>query len=170
MIGCGLAGSFSQLLAARCLTGVGSALQNTGAQLFLADISTPENRAQCLGTNQVPPGSVAFPVFFTRFARVKPFGRQSTSLQCTVTAGASAWAGVRLWLCSMQLCLPNMSFAWGLAHSATWRVSKRKAMSCAYVLWRYLPLASGRCSQLGVPACCFTAMTNPKPGRVDCRG
>ena len=53
MIGCGMAGSFGQLLAARCLTGVGSALQNTGAQLFLADISTPENRAQCLGTNQV---------------------------------------------------------------------------------------------------------------------
>lgn len=53
MIGCGLAADFSQLLAARCLTGVGSALQNTGAQLFLADISTSENRAQCLGTNQV---------------------------------------------------------------------------------------------------------------------
>lgn len=56
MIGCGLSGSFQQLLAARCLTGVGSALQNTGAQLFLADISTPENRAQCLGTNQVTAG------------------------------------------------------------------------------------------------------------------
>jgi MFS family permease len=53
MIGCGLSGNFAQLLAARCLTGVGSALQNTGAQLFLADISTAENRAQCLGTNQV---------------------------------------------------------------------------------------------------------------------
>ena len=52
MIGCGVAADFGQLLAARCLTGVGSALQNTGAQLFLADISTSENRAQCLGTNQ----------------------------------------------------------------------------------------------------------------------
>ena len=52
MVGCGLAATFPQLLAARCVTGVGSALQNTGAQLFLADISTTENRAQCLGTNQ----------------------------------------------------------------------------------------------------------------------
>lgn len=52
MVGCGVAADFGQLLAARCLTGVGSALQNTGAQLFLADISTSENRAQCLGTNQ----------------------------------------------------------------------------------------------------------------------
>jgi len=38
---------------ARWITGIGSALQNTGAQLFLADISTPENRAQSLGINQV---------------------------------------------------------------------------------------------------------------------
>ena len=53
MIGCGLAMSFEQLLVARWLTGIGSALQNTGAQLFLADISTPANRAQSLGTNQV---------------------------------------------------------------------------------------------------------------------
>ena len=45
--------SFEQLLVARWLTGIGSALQNTGAQLFLADISTPANRAQSLGTNQV---------------------------------------------------------------------------------------------------------------------
>lgn len=52
MVGCGMSTSFPQLLAARCVTGVGSALQNTGAQLFLADISTPDNRAQCLGTNQ----------------------------------------------------------------------------------------------------------------------
>jgi MFS family permease len=63
MIGCALSANFAQLLAARCLTGVGSALQNTGAQLFLADISTTENRAQCLGTNQVAccstPGTIA---------------------------------------------------------------------------------------------------------------
>ncbi len=63
MIGCGLAMSFEQLLVARWLTGIGSALQNTGAQLFLADISTPANRAQSLGTNQVgreQPSFVAF--------------------------------------------------------------------------------------------------------------
>ena len=58
MIGCGLAMSFEQLLVARWLTGIGSALQNTGAQLFLADISTPANRAQSLGTNQVGPGDM----------------------------------------------------------------------------------------------------------------
>lgn len=52
MIGCGLAMNFEQLLVARWITGIGSALQNTGAQLFLADISTPSNRAQSLGTNQ----------------------------------------------------------------------------------------------------------------------
>ncbi len=57
MVGCGLATDFPQLLAARCVTGVGSALQNTGAQLFLADISTTENRAQCLGTNQARPAA-----------------------------------------------------------------------------------------------------------------
>ena len=61
MIGCGLACSFEQLLLARWLTGIGSALQNTGAQLFLADISTPSNRAQSLGINQVrPPPDAAF--------------------------------------------------------------------------------------------------------------
>jgi MFS family permease len=80
MIGCGVAGSFGQLLAARCLTGVGSALQNTGAQLFLADISTPENRAQCLGTNQV-------------------IGRP--------TGAASACAGSQLCSCLLQLCSPR---------------------------------------------------------------
>lgn len=53
MIGCGMAMTFEQLLVARWITGIGSALQNTGAQLFLADISTPENRAQSLGINQV---------------------------------------------------------------------------------------------------------------------
>lgn len=52
MIGCGLAMNFEQLLVARWITGIGSALQNTGAQLFLADISTPSNRAQSLGINQ----------------------------------------------------------------------------------------------------------------------
>lgn len=56
MIGCGMAMTFEQLLVARWITGIGSALQNTGAQLFLADISTPKNRAQSLGINQVRQG------------------------------------------------------------------------------------------------------------------
>lgn len=53
MIGCGLAGNFQQLLMWRWITGVGSALQMAGAQLFLADISSSSNRARVLGTNQV---------------------------------------------------------------------------------------------------------------------
>ena len=52
MLGCGMATSFRQLLLARWVTGIGSALQMTGAQLFLADISTPTNRARSLGLNQ----------------------------------------------------------------------------------------------------------------------
>ena len=52
MIGCGLAGSFGQLLAWRWVTGLGSALQMAGAQLFLTDISASSNRARTLGTNQ----------------------------------------------------------------------------------------------------------------------
>ena len=52
MIGCGLAGSFGQLLAWRWVTGLGSALQMAGAQLFLTDISASSNRARILGTNQ----------------------------------------------------------------------------------------------------------------------
>jgi len=55
MIGCGLAGNFQQLLMWRFVTGMGSALQMAGAQLFLADISKASNRARVLGTNQVPP-------------------------------------------------------------------------------------------------------------------
>lgn len=52
MVGCGLAGSFQQLLSWRWITGLGSALQMAGAQLYLADISSPSNRARVLGTNQ----------------------------------------------------------------------------------------------------------------------
>eukprot|EP00884_Botryococcus_braunii_P001802 jgi/Botrbrau1/11622/Bobra.0209s0013.1 len=52
MIGCGLAGDFTQLLLWRWVTGVGSSLQMAGSQLFLADISQTENRARYLGTNQ----------------------------------------------------------------------------------------------------------------------
>lgn len=53
MLGCGLAGSFQQLLVWRWVTGLGSALQMSGSQLCLADISRADNRARCLGTNQV---------------------------------------------------------------------------------------------------------------------
>ena len=53
MIGCGTAATFQHLLAWRWVTGVGSALQMAGAQLFLADISQSSNRARSLGINQV---------------------------------------------------------------------------------------------------------------------
>ena len=53
MLGCGHAGTFQQLLLWRWVTGIGSALQMAGAQLFLADISLSSNRARTLGTNQV---------------------------------------------------------------------------------------------------------------------
>ncbi|BDA45298.1 probable quinolone resistance protein NorA at N-terminal half [Coccomyxa sp. Obi] len=52
MIGCGMSGTFGQLLAWRWVTGIGSALQMAGAQLFLTDISLSTNRARTLGTNQ----------------------------------------------------------------------------------------------------------------------
>ncbi len=52
MFGCGMAGSFQQLLAWRWVTGLGSALQMSGSQLCLADISRADNRSRCLGTNQ----------------------------------------------------------------------------------------------------------------------
>lgn len=52
MIGSGLAGDIYQLLAWRFVAGAGSAMYMTGAQIYLADISTPENRARFIGTNQ----------------------------------------------------------------------------------------------------------------------
>ncbi|CAL5228622.1 g11787 [Coccomyxa viridis] len=52
MIGCGMSRNFTQLLAWRWVTGVGSALQMSGSQLYLADISLSSNRARTLGTNQ----------------------------------------------------------------------------------------------------------------------
>ena len=52
MVGCGMSGTFGQLLVWRWVTGVGSALQMAGAQLFLTDISVSGNRARTLGTNQ----------------------------------------------------------------------------------------------------------------------
>jgi MFS family permease len=52
MIGSGFAGDIYQLLAWRFVAGAGSAMYMTGAQIYLADISTPENRARFIGTNQ----------------------------------------------------------------------------------------------------------------------
>ncbi|MGE3857192.1 MAG: MFS transporter [Dehalococcoidia bacterium] len=52
MIGSGLSGSLPELLAWRFIAGAGSAIYATGAQVFLADVSTPQTRARYLGTNQ----------------------------------------------------------------------------------------------------------------------
>ncbi|KAK9812728.1 hypothetical protein WJX72_002739 [[Myrmecia] bisecta] len=52
MFGSGQATTFNELLAWRFVTGAGSALQMAGAQLYLTDISQPENRARVMGTNQ----------------------------------------------------------------------------------------------------------------------
>lgn len=52
MIGSGFAGSLVELLVWRFVAGAGSAIYATGAQVFLADISTPATRARYLGTNQ----------------------------------------------------------------------------------------------------------------------
>ncbi len=53
MAGSGLSESFPELLAWRFVTGAGSAMQMSGSQLFVADVSTSSNRAKMLGTNQV---------------------------------------------------------------------------------------------------------------------
>lgn len=52
MIGSGLAPGIVVLLAWRLVAGAGSAMYMTGAQVYLADISTPANRAKVIGTNQ----------------------------------------------------------------------------------------------------------------------
>lgn len=52
MVGSGLSGDIYQLLAWRFVAGAGSAMYMTGAQIYLADISSPENRARFIGTNQ----------------------------------------------------------------------------------------------------------------------
>ena len=52
MVGSGLSGSLPELLAWRFIAGAGSAIYATGAQVFLADVSTPQTRARYLGTNQ----------------------------------------------------------------------------------------------------------------------
>lgn len=54
-----MSGTFGQLLVWRWVTGVGSALQMAGAQLFLTDISVSGNRARTLGTNQARSGTPA---------------------------------------------------------------------------------------------------------------
>lgn len=52
MVGSGLAPSIVVLLAWRLVAGAGSAMYMTGAQIYLADISTPANRGKVIGTNQ----------------------------------------------------------------------------------------------------------------------
>lgn len=65
MLGCGLSRTFTHLLVARFVTGMGSALQMSGSQLFLADISKRHNRARSLGTNHVrTPHFPPFPSLF----------------------------------------------------------------------------------------------------------
>lgn len=52
MIGSGFAGDIGTLLVWRVVAGAGSAMYMTGAQVYLIDISTPENRARFIATNQ----------------------------------------------------------------------------------------------------------------------
>lgn len=52
MIGSGMATDLAQLLAWRFIAGAGSAMYMTGAIIYLTDISTRENRARFIGTNQ----------------------------------------------------------------------------------------------------------------------
>ncbi len=52
MIGSGFALNIEQLLAWRFIAGAGSGMYMTGAQIYLVDISTAENRARFIGTNQ----------------------------------------------------------------------------------------------------------------------
>jgi MFS family permease len=52
MIGSGFSADIAQLLIWRFVAGAGSAMYMTGAQIYLVDISTLENRARIIGTNQ----------------------------------------------------------------------------------------------------------------------
>lgn len=52
MIGSGFAGGIPDLLLWRLVAGAGSAMYMTGAQVYLVDISTEQNRARVLGANQ----------------------------------------------------------------------------------------------------------------------
>jgi MFS family permease len=53
MFGSGLSFDIWQLMAWRFIAGAGSAMYMTGAQIYLVDVSTPENRAMFLGANQM---------------------------------------------------------------------------------------------------------------------
>lgn len=52
MVGSGLARGIVDLLLWRFLAGAGSAMYMTGAQIYLADISSPATRARVMGANQ----------------------------------------------------------------------------------------------------------------------
>jgi MFS family permease len=52
MVGSGLSQSIELLLVWRFIAGAGSAMYMTGAMIYIADISTAENRARFIGTNQ----------------------------------------------------------------------------------------------------------------------
>jgi MFS family permease len=52
MLGSGFAGDLIELVLWRFVAGAGSAMYMTGAQIYLADISGPENRARVIGANQ----------------------------------------------------------------------------------------------------------------------
>ena len=54
---CATAGSLPELLVYRVISGAGGSVQMTGSQLYLADISTPENRARTMA-----PLAVAFSI------------------------------------------------------------------------------------------------------------
>lgn len=97
MLGCGQAATFRQLLFWRWVTGIGSALQMTGAQLFLADISTRSNRARSLGINQSAAllGSLAGPAIGGLMADAA--GLQAPFIFTGVAAGVAAvYGAIRL--------------------------------------------------------------------------
>jgi DHA1 family multidrug resistance protein-like MFS transporter len=52
MIGSGFSANIEELLAWRFIAGAGSAMYMTGAMIYITDISTNENRARFIGTNQ----------------------------------------------------------------------------------------------------------------------
>jgi len=83
-----MSGTFGQLLAWRWVTGIGSALQMAGAQLFLTDISLSTNRARTLGTNQArsrPCHTIKHHVIL--FNSIPPVSR------CRKRASSSLWRG-----------------------------------------------------------------------------
>ena len=103
MFGCGTAATFQHLLAWRWVTGIGSALQMAGAQLFLADISQSSNRARSLGINQVSclPGREF----------LLPSGSSSANAGAEAACGAPAASNGTLQLVgdAMPFCLSDAS-------------------------------------------------------------